>query len=140
MQLFQAFLNFMLRFGQQLCRGGGGRRTQVGDKLMPYFYARQLPLGFGGLILANFLCDAMQTLVSGVNSVTAVASQDLLEHSRTVRSHVHNRLTTARFISQLKGPAVRLPTLPTISVAMSQRSRHRTPPSAASRCFLRIIR
>ena len=47
---------------------------------MPHFYATQLPLGFGGLILANFLCDAMQTLVSGVNSITAVATQDVLEH------------------------------------------------------------
>ncbi|MCU0880833.1 MAG: hypothetical protein MUF06_23945, partial [Pirellulaceae bacterium] len=56
--------------------------TEVGDKLMPHFFANQLPIGFGGLILANFLCDAMQTLVSGVNSVTAVASQDLLEHRR----------------------------------------------------------
>jgi SSS family solute:Na+ symporter len=60
----------------------GTKPTEVGDKLMPHFFANQLPIGFGGLILANFLCDAMQTLVSGVNSVTAVASQDLLEHRR----------------------------------------------------------
>src|SRR4029079_10331506 len=34
--------------------------TSAGDQLMPHFYATQLPVGFGGLILANFLCDAMQ--------------------------------------------------------------------------------
>ena len=66
---------------------------------MPHFYATQLPLGFGGLILANFLCDAMQTLVSGVNSITAVASQDVLEHSRVARKQVHNRLATARLMT-----------------------------------------
>jgi SSS family solute:Na+ symporter len=49
------------------------------DEIMPYFYAHQLPLGIGGLILAAFLCDAMQTLVSGVNSISAVVSGDMFE-------------------------------------------------------------
>lgn len=56
------------------------------DKIMPYFYAHQLPLGFGGLVLANFLCDAMQTLVSGVNSMTAVATDDLFQSDGSKRS------------------------------------------------------
>jgi SSS family solute:Na+ symporter len=73
--------------------------TSAGDQLMPHFYATQLPVGFGGLILANFLCDAMQTLVSGVNSITAVAAQDVLEHSRLVRSRDHNHLKTARLLT-----------------------------------------
>ena len=49
------------------------------DELLPYFFAHQLPVGFGGLILAGFLCDAMQTLESGVNSITAVATRDVFE-------------------------------------------------------------
>jgi SSS family solute:Na+ symporter len=49
------------------------------DKVMPHFYAHQLPVGLGGLILASFLCDAMQTLVSGVNSITAVAAKDVFD-------------------------------------------------------------
>jgi SSS family solute:Na+ symporter len=49
------------------------------DEIMPYFYAHQLPIGIGGLILAAFLCDAMQTLVSGVNSISAVVSGDMFE-------------------------------------------------------------
>jgi len=51
--------------------------TASGDRLMPWFYAHELPIGFAGLILANFLCDAMQTLVAGVNSIAAVAVADL---------------------------------------------------------------
>src|SRR6478752_5659878 len=77
--------------------------TTAGDKLMPHFYATQLPVGFGGLILANFLCDAMQTLVSGVNSITAVAAQDVLEHSPVVRAKDHNHLRTARFLALVMG-------------------------------------
>jgi SSS family solute:Na+ symporter len=86
----------------------GAKPVEVGDKLMPHFFAHQLPLGFGGLILANFLCDAMQTLVSGVNSVTAVASQDILEHSRLRHSrkfaHTNQgRLATARVLTVALG-------------------------------------
>jgi SSS family solute:Na+ symporter len=77
----------------------GARPVEVGDKLMPHFFAHALPLGFGGLIFANFLCDAMQTLVSGVNSVTAVASQDILEHRRPAATTNEDRLATARSLT-----------------------------------------
>lgn len=50
------------------------------DELLPYFFSHQLPVGFGGLILAGFLCDAMQTLESGVNSITAVATRDVVKN------------------------------------------------------------
>src|SRR5947207_1071885 len=81
----------------------GATPTSIGDKLMPHFYATQLPLGFGGLILANFLCDAMQTLVSGVNSITAVATQDVLEHARFVKQGIPSRLGLARKLTLLLG-------------------------------------
>jgi len=80
----------------------------LGDKLMARFYATQLPLGFGGLILANFLCDAMQTLVSGVNSITAVATQDVLEHSKLARDGVPNRLSLARKLTLVLGATTTL--------------------------------
>jgi SSS family solute:Na+ symporter len=70
---------------------------------MPHFYARQLPLGFGGLILANFVCDAMQTLVSGVNSITAVASQDVLEREQKLKVSNRRRLWTARLLTLVLG-------------------------------------
>ena len=84
---------------------------------MPHFYATQLPLGFGGLILANFLCDAMQTLVSGVNSITAVATQDVLEHSRLAPARrSHSRLATARLLTLAWA---RLTTLIALGVALA---------------------
>ena len=49
------------------------------DDLMPFFFMNQLPAGFGGLILVSFLCDAMQTVVSGVNSIAAIITQVLRE-------------------------------------------------------------
>ncbi|WP_437193149.1 sodium:solute symporter family transporter [Planctomicrobium sp. SH527] len=48
------------------------------DKLFPHFLSNQLPAGCAGLIISAFLCDAIQTLEAGVNSITAVASTDLL--------------------------------------------------------------
>jgi solute:Na+ symporter, SSS family len=81
----------------------GATPTSAGDALMLHFYATQLPLGFGGLILANFLCDAMQTLVSGVNSITAVATQDVLEHGGDVAAHGKSRLRVARLLTLVLG-------------------------------------
>ena len=78
--------------------GPGMNPRDTGDKLMPFFYAHQLPLGFAGLILANFLCDAMQTLVSGVNSITAVASRDILSRFREEKP-THDSLWTARVLT-----------------------------------------
>lgn len=96
-----ALLHFYIKHEELL--PPGATAVDVGDKLMPHFFATQLPLGFGGLIFANFLCDAMQTLVSGVNSITAVASQDVLEHSRWARENVHSRLGTARRMTLVLG-------------------------------------
>lgn len=119
-----ALLHFYVRHPELLPTGA--KPVEVGDKLMPHFFAHQLPLGFGGLILANFLCDAMQTLVAGVNSVTAVASQDLLEHSRLRKSqdfaHTNRgRLVTARILTVALGLGT---TAIAIGVAqLAQRSR-----------------
>ena len=94
--------------------------TKVGDELMPYFYANQLPAGFGGLILANFLCDAMQTLVSGVNSITAVASQDVLERRRRSDTPTdRRRLLTARILTVFLGIGTTLIALGVASLAQS---------------------
>ncbi len=96
-----ALLFFYMEFPQSLPPGMTAIRA--GDELMPYFYANQLPVGFGGLILANFLCDAMQTLVSGVNSVTAVASQDVVEHGLLAPRSNKSRLGTARMLTLALG-------------------------------------
>lgn len=51
--------------------------VERGDRVLPHFFAHQLPAGIGGVILAVLLCDAMQTLVSGVNSISAVFTTDI---------------------------------------------------------------
>ena len=96
-----ALLYYYLQHPDRLA--GGATPTSIGDALMPHFYATQLPLGFGGLILANFLCDAMQTLVSGVNSITAVATQDVLQHGQLARQSVASRFGLARKLTLALG-------------------------------------
>jgi SSS family transporter len=96
-----ALLYFYVQHPERLPAGASA--TSVGDKLMPHFYATQLPLGFGGLILANFLCDAMQTLVSGVNSIAAVATQDVLQHSALAKERASKQLKTARKLTVMLG-------------------------------------
>jgi Na+/proline symporter len=78
------------------------------DHVLPYFFAHQLPAGLGGLILAGFLCDAMQTLVSGVNSVTAVATKDVFERLYPQGQRLMSELTLARVVSVMLGAAVTL--------------------------------
>lgn len=101
-----ALLYFYLRFPNLLPPKLTAR--SAGDELMPYFYRHQFPIGCAGLILANFLCDAMQTLVSGVSSVTAVASQDVLEHTRRGKSGRLPPLWTARILTLALGTATTL--------------------------------
>jgi SSS family solute:Na+ symporter len=67
---------FYLLHGDRL--HAGLSPTSGADQLMPFFYAFELPAGFGGLILVSFLCDAMQTLGSGVNSIAAVVTKDVM--------------------------------------------------------------
>lgn len=54
--------------------------TNGADKLMPRFFADVLPAGLGGLIFVSFLCDALQTLASGVNSIAAIIGRDAADH------------------------------------------------------------
>ena len=70
-----ALLSFYLRRPELL--PDGQAPTAMGDKLFPHFLGAQLPAGCAGLILSALLCDAIQTLESGVNSITAVLSRDL---------------------------------------------------------------
>lgn len=73
------------------------------DEVMPYFYAHQLFYGLGGLVLASFLCDAMQTLVSGVNSITATATHDVFTRLRSAGNAGVSELNVARLLTVLLG-------------------------------------
>jgi SSS family solute:Na+ symporter len=67
------------------------------DELMPFFFAYQLPAGLGGLILVSFLCDAMQTLGSGVNSIAAVITADVA--SREGGAAAAGNMRSARLVT-----------------------------------------
>jgi SSS family solute:Na+ symporter len=84
--------------------------TQVivksGDKVLPYFFAHQLPAGIGGVVLAVLLCDAMQTLVSGVNSISAVFTNDLFRRISTSAGQRLTDLKLARLLTVAVGLVV----------------------------------
>ncbi len=60
----------------------GKSALQMADDLFPYFLGSQLPAGCAGLIVSAFLCDAIQTLESGANGITAVVVKDFLTRTR----------------------------------------------------------
>jgi SSS family solute:Na+ symporter len=92
-----ALLAFYLRHGELL--PAGWTVTEQADKLFPHFLGHQLPAGCAGLIIAAFICDAMQTLESGVNSITAVVTNDIVPRLRQGRPRVLNELTFARVLT-----------------------------------------
>ncbi len=55
------------------------------DKLFPHFLSSQLPAGCAGLVISAFLCDAIQTLEAGANSITAVTMTDLIDRNRSAK-------------------------------------------------------
>ncbi|HVC96583.1 MAG TPA: sodium/solute symporter [Pirellulales bacterium] len=83
--------------------GEGLTPASAGDKLLPYFFTHQLPAGLGGLILAGFLCDAMQTLDSGVNSISAVATTDIGDRFHSFRAGRMGDLRLARALTLIVG-------------------------------------
>ncbi len=94
-----ALLAFYLKHSERLPEGW----TAVGaaDKLFPHFLGHQLPAGCAGLIIAAFICDAMQTLESGVNSITAVVASDVVPRLRQGRPRILTELTFARLLTVL---------------------------------------
>jgi SSS family solute:Na+ symporter len=74
-----------------------------GDRVLPHFFAHQLPAGIGGVVLAVLLCDAMQTLVSGVNSISAVFAADLLARGKAAGQSQRNELRQARLLTVVVG-------------------------------------
>src|SRR5579863_2100100 len=71
-----ALLAYYLRHGDRLPEGWTA--IKPADKLFPHFLGHELPAGCAGLIISAFICDAMQTLESGVNAITAVVTNDFV--------------------------------------------------------------
>ena len=77
----------------------GTDAMKMGDTLFTHFLSHQLPAGVAGLIMAGFLCDAMQTLESGVNAITAVATTDIIERLGWNKRWRLSNLAVARIIT-----------------------------------------
>lgn len=62
------------------------------DHVFPHFIANELPMGISGLVVAALFAAAMSSIDSGVNSITAVVTTDLLDRfglrPKTERGHV----------------------------------------------------
>lgn len=101
-----ALLSFYLQYPNYLPAGiltteDGETVVKNGDQVLPYFFAHQLPAGIGGVVLAVLLCDAMQTLVSGVNSISAVFANDVFGVHRP--GQWFSSLTQAKMLTVLIG-------------------------------------
>lgn len=101
-----AILAFYLNYPHKLPEGMSIQGSS--DKLFLTFLATQLPVGCAGLIMAGFLCDAMQTLESGVNSMAAVVSSDFINRFRTGHKRLISDLTLARVLAVVIAAAVTL--------------------------------
>jgi solute:Na+ symporter, SSS family len=95
-----ALLAFYIKHSELL---PGGMKDPVAgaDKLFPHFLGHQLPVGCAGLIISAFLCDAIQTLESGVNAITAVVTNDLVPKLRQGGKRWWSDLAVARGLSIL---------------------------------------
>ena len=52
------------------------------DELFPYFISHHLPVGLSGIVVCGLFAAAMSSIDSGINSITAVVSTDLVERFR----------------------------------------------------------
>jgi SSS family transporter len=94
-----ALLAFYIRHGELLPEGSTA--VQMADKLFPHFLGHQLPAGCAGLVLSAFLCDAIQTLESGVNAITAVVTRDLFSRQVQPPEAARVQLRVARLLTLL---------------------------------------
>lgn len=73
------------------------------DVLFPRFILAALPAGLSGLIIAGLLSAAMSSLSSGLNSVSAVISEDILKRFKKNSSTTIDSLKNIRMLSLLTG-------------------------------------
>ncbi|HWL07543.1 MAG TPA: sodium/solute symporter [Planctomicrobium sp.] len=94
-----ALLTFYLLNPQLLPEGW--TLANSADKLFPHFLSSQLPAGCAGLVISAFLCDAIQTLEAGANSITAVITTDLIKPNKTKKLSPGKALLFVRLLSIL---------------------------------------
>jgi SSS family solute:Na+ symporter len=93
-----ALLAFYLRHSS-LLPADATSAVSAADKLFPHFLGTQLPPGCAGLVMAAFLCDAIQTLESGANAITAVVTNDFVPRLRRGGKRYFSELGFVRFLT-----------------------------------------
>jgi len=73
------------------------------DRLFPAFISSQFPVGMCGLVVAALFAAAMSSLDSGVNSITAVVSRDLLERGTRPVPDLATQVRRARMLALVIG-------------------------------------
>lgn len=75
------------------------------DRAFPYFIANHLPIGLTGLVIAALLGAAQSTIDSGLNSLTAVVSRNIVPVNRREKSE-QSELKFARRVTRSIGVGV----------------------------------
>lgn len=90
---------------QHLLADGQSIREQA-DTLFPRFIVIGLPVGVSGLVIAGLIAAAMSSISSGVNSVSSVISEDLIQRFRTSTSSREGLLRQVQLLSYATGAIV----------------------------------
>lgn len=76
------------------------------DDLFPYFISNHLPVGLSGLVMCGMFAAAMSSIDSGINSITAVVTTDLVERHRSEKLTEKSRVRLACWLSLTIGLVV----------------------------------
>ncbi|MEO2034113.1 MAG: sodium-coupled permease [Planctomycetaceae bacterium] len=79
-----------------------------GDELFPYFISNDLPVGLTGLVMCGLFAAAMSSVDSGINSITAVVTTDLIDRFRATGLDERSRIRLARWLALTIGLVVLL--------------------------------
>ncbi len=77
----------------------GNTIASHGDTLFPYFISHHLPVGLTGLVMCGLFAAAMSSIDSGINSITAVVTSDLVDRFRSRRLDEKSRVRYARWLA-----------------------------------------
>ena len=100
-----ALLTYYLDAGHQAVFAGGitnPRHPDVADKVFPHFIAHGLPVGVSGFVIAALFAVAMSSLDSGLNSIAAVITTDVVRR-RNPELDERRELRLARLLTVVVG-------------------------------------
>lgn len=84
---------------------GSATDANFADQAFPHFIVHHLPIGLTGMVIAALLGAAQSTVDSGVNSMSAVISTDVIPFFKN-RKSIDNELQSARWSARAVGVGV----------------------------------